>query len=94
MNKFNETPERPESNSLAMDVAGGIKRESKAKDLGIICLTIAIVAITVTLSAINYNNDRDWRRLFSSYDFVSQDGEGYNYFNSNIQGDVDNGSAN
>lgn len=39
-------------------------------------------------------NDERWRELFGSYDYVSQDGNGQNYYNSDIGGDVNNGSEN
>ena len=29
---------------------------------------------------------------WNSYDYVSQDGEGYNYYNADIEGDVNNGT--
>lgn len=56
---------------------------------------------TVTL----YENDKEWREAIdrsnqrwieylSQYDFVSQDGEGYNYYNSDVGGDVVNGAEN
>lgn len=42
---------------------------------------------------INKENDREWRELFNSYDYISQDGSGENYYNSNISGEVNNGAA-
>lgn len=33
-----------------------------------------------------------WLWVFQSYDYVSQDGEGYNYFNRDVDGSVYNGS--
>ena len=33
-----------------------------------------------------------WLYVFQSYDYVSQDGEGYNYYNKEVGGDVYNGS--
>ena len=79
---------------LASEIIKGRERVSKAKDFAIWCLTVAIIAITIGLSIINYKNDVDWRELFSSYDYVSQDWNGYNYYNSDIGGDVNNGSEN
>lgn len=51
-----------------------------------------------------YENDSQWRQTvektnkewsdyLSQYDFISQDGEGYNYYNSEIGGDVINGTT-
>lgn len=42
---------------------------------------------------INYQNNKEWRELFGSYDYVSQDGNGENYYNSNVSGEVNNGAA-
>lgn len=58
--------------------------------MGIIGLTIAIIVVTLGLSAINYKNDQEWRKLFSEYDYISQSGEGINNINSGLQGDLDN----
>lgn len=79
--------------ALASEILARREEVSKAKSLAIVCLTIGIVAIGVGMATINYMNDRDWRKLFASYDYVSQDGEGYNYYNSDIEGDVNNGAA-
>ena len=32
--------------------------------------------------------------MWNSYDYVSQDGEGYNYYNADVEGDITNGSEN
>lgn len=78
--------------ALASEILARREEASKAKNFAIICLTAGIVAIGVGMATINYLNDRDWRNLFASYDYVSQDGEGYNYYNSDIEGDVNNGT--
>lgn len=54
-----------------------------------ICAMAAVLAIGVILY---YKNDVDWRELFNSYDFISQDGEGINNINSGEQGDLFNGA--
>lgn len=57
--------------------------------------------IAFCLSIINYRhsqanerNNQRWIEYISQYDFVSQDGEGYNYYNSDVSGDVVNGTEN
>lgn len=40
----------------------------------------------------NERNNQRWIEYLSQYDFVSQDGEGYNYYNSDVSGDVVNGT--
>ena len=37
-------------------------------------------------------NNQRWIEYLSQYDFVSQDGEGYNYYNSDVGGNVNNGA--
>lgn len=72
----------------------------KAARQGYIFVTAAFAALTIALGAllahqmnINYKNDREWRELFSQYDYVSQDGNGQNYYNSGVDGDVNNGTT-
>lgn len=42
-------------------------------------------------SLANERNNQRWIEYLSQYDFVTQDGDGYNYFNSDVDGDVING---
>lgn len=51
------------------------------------------VAFLITLAALVAINTY-WIYVFNSYEYVSQDGEGYNYYNSEIGGDVENGPKN
>ena len=78
--------------TLASEVIAWSHKVSKAKDFAIACLTAGIVMVGIGMAIINYCNDRDWRELFASYDYVSQDGQGYNYYNSGIGGNVNNGT--
>lgn len=89
-----EVKEHETWDSLAMDIAKRLKAAEKAKDLAIFVLGVAVITIAISLSVINYHNDCDWRELFGSYDYVSQDGEGQNYYNNDIGGNVNNGAAN
>lgn len=50
------------------------------------------VAFLVTLSALIVTN-LYWIYQWNSYDYVSQDGEGYNYYNADVEGDIVNGTA-
>lgn len=77
---------------LAMEILKQEQEKSKAKNVGVISLTIAVIVIAIGMAVINYRNDCDWRKMFNSYDFISQDGEGYNNVNSGQQGDVSNGA--
>lgn len=77
---------------FAMEVLKQEQEKSKAKNISVIGLTIAVIVISIGLSAINYKNDCEWRKLFSDYDFISQDGEGINNANYGEQGDLLNGA--
>ena len=51
------------------------------------------VAFLITLAALVATNTY-WIYVLNSYEYVSQDGEGYNYYNSDVGGDVRNGTEN
>ena len=51
------------------------------------------IAFVVTLVALVGTNAY-WIYQWNSYDYVSQDGEGYNYYNADVEGDITNGSEN
>lgn len=77
---------------FAMEILKQEQEKSKAKNVSIISLTVAVVIIAIGMALINYQNDKEWRELFDSYDFISQDGEGFNNVNSGTQGNLDNSS--
>lgn len=90
---------KPTTEHIAMEILKHEQDKSKAKNIGVIGLVIGLASVSIAaavmvmhLSNINYQNDRDWRELFSSYDYVSQDGEGRNYYNSEVGGNVNNES--
>lgn len=49
------------------------------------------IAFLVTLAAL-FGTNLYWIYQWNSYDYVSQDGDGYNYYNSDVEGDVLNGT--
>ena len=51
------------------------------------------IAWLITLAALVGTNAA-WLYVFNSYEYVTRDGEGYNYYNSEIDGDVENGTEN
>lgn len=51
------------------------------------------LAFLVTLFALIATN-LYWIYQWNSYDYISQDGDGQNYYNSDVEGDVTNGSEN
>lgn len=92
-----ETDKRKEESNTATAV---IYHVEKAARQGYIFAAVAFTALTIALGAllahqmnINYKNDREWRELFGSYDYVSQDGNGQNYYNSGVGGNVNNGAT-
>lgn len=51
------------------------------------------IAFLVTLAAL-FGTNIYWIYQWNSYDYVSQDGNGYNYYNSDVEGDIANGTEN
>lgn len=51
------------------------------------------IAFLVTLAAL-FGTNIYWIYQWNSYDYVSQDGHGYNYYNSDVEGDIANGTEN
>lgn len=51
------------------------------------------IAFLVTMAALVATNAA-WLYVFNSYEYVYQDGEGQNNYNSNVDGDVENVTAN
>lgn len=70
------------------------KRQSAGKTVVSVIAILSLSGLLAFQMNINRQNEKEWRELFSSYDYVSQDGEGYNYYNSRIGGDVNNGAEN
>lgn len=85
---------KPTTEHIAMEILKHEQDKSKAKNVGVISLTIAVIIIAIGMAVINYRNDCDWRELLGSYDYVSQDGEGQNYYNNDVGGNVNNGAEN
>lgn len=63
-----------------------------------------LIAANFAHTRMFYENDSQWRQTIervnqkwvdylSQYDFVTQDGEGVNYYNADIGGDVNNGTT-
>lgn len=50
------------------------------------------IAFLVTLAAL-FGTNIYWIYVFNSYEYVSQDGEGFNYYNSDVEGDIENGTT-
>lgn len=70
-----------EKENSATDVLGALVKQLKTMWIVIILLIVLLVGTNMA-----------WLYVFQSYDYVSQDGEGQNYFNSHVKGSVYNGS--
>ncbi len=70
-----------EKENSATDVLGALVKQLKTMWTVIILLIVLLVGTNMA-----------WLYVFQSYDYVSQDGEGQNYFNREVGGDVYNGA--
>ena len=68
---------------LATQVIDQAKRATKRWFIAWLITMIALVVTNVY-----------WIDVMNSYEYVYQDGTGENYYNNEIDGDVDNGTAN
>lgn len=95
---------KPTSEHLAMEILKQSHEKNRALNKGLLIGMgmLAAVSIAVTISStverahlveVNYQNDCEWRALFESYDFISQDGDGINSANYGEQGDLNNGAT-
>lgn len=85
-NKENVTVNEKPQENIATEVFHEFKIQTR----------VAIIAMALVLAlgaVLYYKNDVDWRTLFESYDFISQDGDGVNNVNGGEQGDVINGAT-
>lgn len=94
MNEENRTQETTATEIIG-DLGRQLQRMEKLSQYTIIALTVVGIGLLV----VNYRHaiahetiNRQWIEYLSQYDFVSQGGDGYNYFNSNVEGDVNNGT--
>lgn len=65
----------------ATDALGALAKQLKTMWIVIILLIVLLVGTNMA-----------WLYVFQSYDYVSQDGEGQNYYNHEVGGDVFNGA--
>lgn len=70
-----------EKGNGATDVLGALVKQLKTMWIVIILLIVLLVGTNMA-----------WLYVFQSYDYVSQDGEGQNYYNHEVGGDVFNGA--
>lgn len=71
-----------DANKVVSELVQDVQRQSKRW----------FFAFLITLAALVGTNAA-WIYVFNSYEYVYQDGEGENYYNNEVEGDVDNGST-
>ena len=84
--------QKKEQEGVSMGVLAEIKRQGRIGLISTIAVALIVGALCAYQMSINYRNDQEWRELFGSYDYVTQDGNGQNYYNSEIGGNVTNGA--
>ena len=62
-----------------------IRDNQKQSKRWFIAFLIALLALVGTNAC--------WIYQWTAYDYVSQDGEGYNYYNQDVEGDITNGTT-
>ncbi len=70
------------------------KKENSATDvLGALVNQLSVMWIAIfVLIILLVGTNMAWLYVFQSYDYVTQDGDGYNYYNHEVGGDVYNGT--
>lgn len=92
MNENKETKVQEQETNTASSVIYHIEKTSKR---WVIFASVAFVAIAVLLAyqmGLKQESDKEWKELFNSYEYISQDGEGINNINSGEQGDLLSGA--
>lgn len=97
MNENKEAIMQEQEPNISSSVIYHIEKVSKR---WVVFASAAFVTLGITLGGallyqmdINQQNEKDWKKLFSDYDFISQDGEGINNTNYGEQGDLLNGTT-
>lgn len=92
-----EIREIKETETTASEIIGGLRKENNAIRTGIVCMTIVFSIIGIGMVYLlfhqiqsNERNNQRWLEYLEQYDFVSQDGEELNNYNTGSQGDVSN----
>ena len=70
-----------EKGNSATDVLGALVKQLSVMWIAIFVLIVLLVGTNMA-----------WLYVFQSYDYVTQDGDGYNYYNHEVGGDVYNGT--
>lgn len=93
MSENKETKIQEQEANVSSSVIYHIEKVSR---FWIFFASVAFVAMAALLAyqmGLKQQSDREWKELFNSYDYISQDGNGENYYNSNVSGEVNNGAT-
>lgn len=97
--EIKETKEtkQTETTTTASEIIARLQKEKDAIKTGIVSMTIVFSIIVIGMVYLlfhqiqsNERNNQRWIEYLSEYDFVSQDGEELNNYNTGSQGDVSN----
>ena len=97
-----ETSKSPESWEKIINHVADMEREHQDRSGQLVSELMSdsskrekrLIAIIVALVIAFVGTNAYWIYQWNSYDYVSQDGQGYNYYNSDVEGNVSNGTAN
>lgn len=88
---MNEELKKDTADNFTMELLREFKAQQKGRTIISAISIIGLVIVVLFCITFHYKSEQGWQELFGSYDYVSQDGEGYNYYNSDIGGNVNNG---
>lgn len=91
MNTNNEVRENIADN-FTMELFHEFKGQQKGRTIISATAIIGLVIVILVGIHAHQQSEKEWKDLFSSYDYVSQDGNGQNYYNADIVGDINNGT--
>ena len=80
-NHMENEEKKVEKGNSATDVLGALVKQLSVMWIAIFVLIVLLVGTNMA-----------WLYVFQSYDYVTQDGDGQNYYNREVGGDVYNGA--
>ncbi len=92
MSENKETKIQEQEPNISSSVIYHIEKVSKRWIIFASIAFAAMVALLAYQMGLKQQSDREWKELFNSYDYITQDGGDINNINSGEQGDLMNGS--
>lgn len=87
---MNEESKENTTDNFTTELFREFKRQQTGRTIVASISIIGLVIIIIVGICAYSKSEKEWKDLFSSYDYVSQDGEGINNINSGTQGDLSN----